>query len=541
MVALGCGPSDGDDGGGGGTGTADGGTATATDDGGGDGTSGGDGSGDGTSSGDGEGSSDGSSDGGSDDGPKLDVSPDPTDIGGDPPQKPIPETCAEAETSDTTVGCLFFAVDLDQLDGGDTLQFAVAVSNVQESQEANVTVERKNGNAWEIIEGPVGVDSLGLHTFLLDDLHQEESGKKAGGAYRISSDVPIIAYQFNPLNLQPQVASSDASMLFPVSTWDHINQVVGWKPLAQNGHGAYVTVAAAFDGTTVSITPSVATLGGTDVPVGSPGVPFDIELDEGDIVEVMTKTVDTELTGTKVVSDEDHPVAVFSAAECTFVLAYSCDHLETQLSGVRLWGMEFVASRMPVRRQDIPESSVWQIYASENDTTVTFDVSPAVSGVPVAPAMMNQGEVLELEVVGPMEEPGDFAVTADKPITVVNYMTGSSLADSIGDPAMVQIPPVMQFLPRYVVLVPESWDTDVAVITRHAGQAIRIGGIEVADDEFIPVGNGFEVARVGIDDGVYLFDGDEAFSVIVVGYTPVDSYAYVGGIGTQVINPNPEG
>ena len=106
---------------------------------------------------------------------------------------------------------------------------------------------------------------------------------------------------------------------------------------------------------------------------------------------------------------------------------------------------------------------------------------------------------------------------------------------------MVQIPPVKQFLPRYVVLVPESWDTDVAVVTRHEGQAVRIGGIEIADNEFIPVGNGFEVARVGIADGVYLFDGDDPFSVIVVGYTPVDSYAYVGGIGTEVINPNPEG
>src|SRR5262245_53387093 len=60
-----------------------------------------------------------------DGGPKLDITM--PDIGPPGPLNPIPATCAEADTSDTTVGCLFYAVDLDQLDGGEDLQFAVAV------------------------------------------------------------------------------------------------------------------------------------------------------------------------------------------------------------------------------------------------------------------------------------------------------------------------------------------------------------------------------------------------------------------------------
>jgi hypothetical protein len=182
---------------------------------------------------------------------------------------------------------------------------------------------------------------------------------------------------------------------------------------------------------------------------------------------------------------------------------------------------------------------VWQVYASEDDTTVSFEASAAVTGVPGMDAMLDAGEVLTLEVGGSSAEPGDFGVSADRPITVMNYMTGSSLAGSQGDPAMVQIPPVEQFLPRYVVLVPESWTTDIAVITREAGMDVEIDGVEVPDADFIAVGDTYEVARVPVTDGVHTFDGDAPFGVVVVGYTAVDSYAYVGGIGTSVINPDP--
>ena len=258
------------------------------------------------------------------------------------------------------------------------------------------------------------------------------------------------------------------------------------------------------------------------------------------MVEIMTKQNAATLSGTRITSDEDHPVAVFSGSECTFVLAYSCDHLENQMSGVRLWGNTFVAARMPPRILNMPESSVWQVYASEDNTQVSFDVSPAVDGVP-ADTTLDAGQMLTFEVDGTSVEPGDFVVSADKPIAVMNYMTGSSLANDLGDPAMVQIPAVEQFLPRYVVLVPQTWDPDFAILTRPTGVEIRVDGVAVDDMEFIPVSNAWEVARIQIADGVHVFDGDAAFGVIVAGYTDVNSYAYVGGIGTEVINPNPVG
>ena len=40
-----------------------------------------------------------------------------------------------------------------------------------------------------------------------------------------------------------------------------------------------------------------------------------------------------------------------------------------------------------------------------------------------------------------------------------------------------------------------------------------------------------------VDDGVHTFVGEQGISVIVVGYDDDDSYAYLGGSGTVIINP----
>ena len=470
-------------------------------------------------------------------GPKFDVG---AQLDAGPPActtGSIPTTCDEAAACPTSVGCRFFAVDLDQLDGGDEHPYAVAVSNVQEGQTVSVTVEQRVGGAWQTVEGPIPIAPLDLYTFQLPDLHQEGSGKKPGGAYRVTATAPVAAYQLNPLNIQPGIASSDATMLYPVTTWDDVHHVIGWEPYP---HTAYVTVAAAVDGTTVTVEPTAPVTGGPDVPATPAGGIFTVNLDEGDVVEVMTNTDGATLSGTRITSDPDHPVAVFSGAECTFVLAYSCDHVETQLTGLRTWGKSFVAARVPPR-VDPPETSVFQIYASEDGTTVTFDAPAGVTGLPAAPVSMDAGDLLTLEVGGPANAPGDFLVSADRPIAVVNYMTGSSLAGTIGDPAMVQLPPVEQFLPRYVLLVPSSWNDDTLTIVRPAGAAVTLDGAPVPDASFASAGGGFEVARRPVADGVHVVEATDPVGVIVAGVTNVDSYAYLGGVGAEVINPTPEG
>lgn len=501
----------------------------------------------------GDGDDDSGEDDSSDDGPLLDVLDDGTGDGGGSSE--IPETCGQADLGQSTVGCEFYAVDMDTTGYYDDYQFAVAVANVQLDQVATVYVEVDDGNGFEIIAGPEEVDPLGLFRFDLPERHIEGSGVREGGAFRIVSDFPIAAYQFQPVAAdtpEAEVNMMDASLLYPTAVWDTIHYLLG-LPKRNDSQSAYATIVASVDGSEVTVTPEVDTDAGNGVPAGVAGVPFTISLDQGDVLQVATAIIDDEPTGTRIESNEGHPIAVFSGATCPPTPEGGCGYMEDQMFGARLWGTEFVASRVPIRDPSasagMAEPSMWRIVASEDDTEITFEATAAVDGLPDSPQVLQAGEWLSLLVTGPEGEPGDFLVTSTKPIGVGNYMVGVVVPADLeqgdqpqgyGDLSLVQLAPLEQYLPRYVVLVPETCIFDFVTITRPAGAEIRIDDVAVSEADFIPVADGdYEVARVPLSDGVHQIDGDENFSVVILGYDDDYSYAYLGGAGTAVINPIP--
>ncbi|MDC0721548.1 IgGFc-binding protein [Nannocystis sp. bb15-2] len=469
--------------------------------------------------------------------------------GEDPFFGEIPETCDQAELSKSTVGCAFYALDMDSHDFSETSQFAVAVANVQKDQQATVTVERKQGGVWNMIAGPVQINALGLQTFNLPDQHTDDSQLAAGFAYRVKSSVPVIAYQFNPVDGSSSFLS-DASMLYPVTGLDSINHVIAWTSMMDNTNTfqhSYASAVAVMDNTKIKVTPSTVTAAGAGVPAGQPGVPFEITLNEGDVLSVAVQGLGTSMTGTIFESAKETPFMLFAGQECALIPAGTCccDHMEEQISGVRLWGKHFIGARTAVRSANAPEPSLWQIYGAEDGTTVTLNADAQVTGLPANPIILDKGQVVEFYAGGPTGEPGDFEITADKPIGVMNYMTGAENLPpqffSVGDPAAVQIPSVEQFLPRYVVLVPGTWVNDVGVFTRQAGAVVTIDGVAIADSAWNPVADSdYEVARVPLGDGVHVLEGgDVPFSVIIVGWDQHDSYSYLGGTGTKIVNPTP--
>lgn len=467
------------------------------------------------------------------------------DGGGPEPSGPvIPETCLQAEDGESSVGCVFYAVDMDSSTDG--LQFAVAAANVQLDVPATVVIQTRENGVWTDVVGPTVIEPLQLSEFPLADRHQEGTGQRAAGAYRIQSDVPIVAYQFQPVDGQSSFLS-DASMLYPVPTWDSINQVVSTR-FASSSPGAgypYITIVAGVDGTNVQFTATNATTGGGGIPPAAAGQTISFPMSDGDIVSLVAANQTASLSGSRVVTDDDHPVAVLSGHTCINIPdnVCCCDHLEEQISGVRQWGQRFVASHMPYRNPGAPEQTFWQVLATEDNTVVSFDANPMVMGVPNQLALAS-GQISEFFVNAPAGIEADFTVESDKPIALVGYMTSSeTFGSSIGDPAMAQFVPVEQYLPRYVILVPGTWDNDVLLLTRPAGAQILLDQVPIDDAQFAPVGTGeFEVARVTVSDGVHVLDGeDEKFGVVVVGWDTHDSYAYIGGTGTGIINPNPAG
>jgi hypothetical protein len=455
----------------------------------------------------------------------------------------IPETCEQAAQATTTVGCEFYAVHLDT--AAPLQQYAVAVSNVNLSNPATVTVSQASAGGWTEIDGAT-LTPMSLYTFNLPAFMVDGSGLIADRSYRIESDIPIVAYQFNPIDGSTSYLS-DASMLIPVTSLSLTYDVVGWKQTLNMGADdtmrAYFVAVAVSDGTTVTATPAMAPLSGPSVP--SSTAPFDVPMSDGDVLSVETMNVGDSMTGSRVVSNAGHPIAVFSGQECAYIpeTVFACDHLEEQIPGLRFWGTEFIGARMPIRSTvDQTDQVLWQIYASEA-TQVTIAADAGVTGAPLGTFSMAAGEVQEFFASGTQAAPGDLYISSVEPIGVMQYMIGSENpnCNGVGDPAMVYTSPTQQFLPRYVVLVPGTWINDVLIITRNAGIGVLLDDVEIPDGEFFSVaGSGFEVTRKIVADGVHtLRSEDETYGlgVVVVGWDQWDSYAYIGGMGMGALNP----
>src|SRR5690606_19431490 len=146
------------------------------------------------------------------------------------------------------VGCEYWAVDLDNAvvsTGNAALQqFAVIVSNPQPDLAAKVVVEEDLAQPGETPNlRVVGTTSAGvrhLEVFKLGPKEVDGSPPDAPnggthtaltrGAFRIRSSVPIVAYQFNPLD-NVNVFSNGATILYPTAALGNAGRsyiVAGW-------------------------------------------------------------------------------------------------------------------------------------------------------------------------------------------------------------------------------------------------------------------------------------------------------------------------
>ncbi|MDI7267747.1 MAG: IgGFc-binding protein [Myxococcota bacterium] len=257
--------------------------------------------------------------------------------------------CAEARRNRSNIGCEYWAVDLDNaenfVDIAAYAQFAVAVANLTTSYTAEVTVEIDEGvpggeHLPRVLESvPLGPGDL--HVFDLP--HWDVDGDSSGGrdddpqttltrrVYRISSTIPVVAYQFNPID---QAFSNGSSLLLPTSGLDNEHHVVVWPPanplpdpmLLPFPNRNYVTVVGVEDGTTVMVTPTYDIFEGVgDPPIPSipAGTTAEFRLDRFDVLNLETRGMRglrdaiPDLTGTKVLSSA--PVAVFTGVDLAVV------------------------------------------------------------------------------------------------------------------------------------------------------------------------------------------------------------------------------
>ncbi len=340
-------------------------------------------------------------------------------------------------------------------------------------------------------------------------------------AYRVRSQFPIIAYQFNPLD-NVDVFSNDASLLVPTSATSTSYTVVGWPQTIADGDcdpetpscrdvdfdpsvddedlRAFLTILGGSQRAVVDLTLGaqvVKVVGNPEQdiphPLG-PGATLQVELGPFDVLNLETDGLNADFTGTRVRSSM--PVSVFVGSEAsdaprfdTYATRQCCaDHLEEQLFGDETLGTGFIIARMPRRTSalngafaDPLVDSVAEV--NEPEWVRVVAVAPGETVVTTTlPAPDDRFTLGQYESVI-LRASQDFLMNTleGRPVAVLQALP-SQQAVGIpnrypgGDPAIVAIPPTEQYRRDYVFLTPDKYIFDFVVITADRDTEIRLDG-----------------------------------------------------------------
>jgi len=406
--------------------------------------------------------------------------------------------------------------------------FAVVVSNPDPVVPTTVTLANHDGYSQSVVVAPQTVATLVPTELGFPDQSLDYSGIETK-SYHLTSDRPIIAYQFNPLN-NVGVYTNDGSLLIPSSAYDTSYYVLTHKslarrPIKQDWNG-YLTVVADDVATTVTVTPTAATRQGTQVPPLVAGQTMTFTLGAFQTLTLEAEALG-DLTGTHV---ECTPACgVFAGHEATNLgpspNAQLCcaDHLEDMLFPASTWGTHYLVSRSAPRLTSTVD--LVRVVAQKADTTLSL--TPPQSGC---------GNVLQPGEFCEFYTSTDVEITATQPILVGHFLlsNGGLDADS-GDPALSFSIPVEQYREDYTLLVPAQYDANFFAITVPAGGTAMLDGIDVTG-QLTSAGTGaFRVGRVPVAAGQHQLACPDTCGVEAEGWSEAVSYLYAGGLNFEQI------
>ena len=494
-----------------------------------------------------------------------------------------PDPCTLAELERSNVGCEYFSVDLPQprfsswpipLGFPWRAQFGVAVSNPN-PEAVTVRVERNDAAPGmgesismvaEVSVPGNSVQLLPLETREVNGVSSDDAAPSARShsaitnhAYRITSTLPIVAYQFNPLANQ-SVFSDDASLLVPAHSLDESYLAIGWpgrnesEGLVPSDNRPFLSIVAVRGPTRVRVVPTIPIQEGNGVVATPAGTPLEVLLDRFGVLNVQGDGVSgTEIDFTGTIIEADQPISVFSGVEANTISPPgqnygNADHLEEQLVPRSALGREHVIVRSAPRRPASvgpPEEDYIKVLSLVDGTQVTTSL-----GGDDATFALNRGEH---RLIFTAES---FTLDASEPVVVAQFLlSGESIRPEvidpfsgdvtqegllIGDPSFMNVPPLEQFRQQYRFLVPDGYETDYALIAAPAGTQITEDGSSVSCRR-APIGEiggqMWEALHCELTDGAHHFEADTPFSLIVEGWGPdVVSYGYTGGMDFEPIN-----
>lgn len=520
------------------------------------------------------------------------------------------DLCQQAADHRSNIGCEYWPVDLDNavLSTGNAAiqQYAVIVSNPQPDLAATVTVEEDDADVGQpanirtVLSATVGVNHLEVLKLGPREVDGSPPDVPNGGtgtaltrhAFRLRSNVPVVAYQFNPLE-NVNVFSNDATVLLPTSalsgagvdylaaTWaqtiTHTDDPnTNWPTDPPTQLRTFLAIVGTTADTNVTITTRARVIPGGPFAAGiAQGQTVTTTVQPFEVLNLETGDFHADFTGSFVTADQ--PIVVYVGSEASDAPIWSslsvreccADHLESQLMPRRNLGKHFAVGRMPNRSQAVaaagasglglyPEVELYRVVAAESGPThVTttldapwdkFDLSDQGADV-IIPALR------------------DFTMTSSQPILLADVQVGqegAGISISVpapglpgGDPSLMLVPPTEQWRSDYTLLTPDKYVFDFLVVTAPPNATVFIDGLKV-DSTVCEVANGeYSVYRCQLsfpvvdettnpitilpgrqNDGVHRVQSDVPIGVVVYGFDYRVSYAYSGGYELDIINPN---
>jgi hypothetical protein len=444
------------------------------------------------------------------------------------------DACAVAERERSYLGCRYDAVSTLNSLLADGFDFGIVLGNPG-STAAEVRIRKGGVEVARRTIAPRSADHVALPRIEAISDASEESVVVANGAYRIESDRPIAAYQYNPLEFRrsPDCVftgttvdrgcfsfTNDASLLLPLAALGTEHLLAGRT--SESAAGSAFVAIVAHEATRVHVL-SLASLAGSSsnlpLPARPASVPFDVDLAAGDVLQLVTH--EGSLSGTEITSDR--PVLVIAGNDCANVPVSfgACDHLEEVMLPLDSWGTTVIAA---APRAIAEEPSVIDVISGSDGNRIT------ISGLPRA-ITLDRGENFEMVTTD------DLMVQADGPILVSQYLVGAQYfardpSGALGDPSMGLAPFVEQFRTAYGFTVPETYSENFAAIVGPMRGEVLLDGEPI--DSWEPIaGSDYRVARVPIASGAHTLDAAEGAGLTLYGLAPYTSYLLPGGLDVE--------
>ena len=442
--------------------------------------------------------------------------------------------CEVNVKQNTYLGCGYYAVDLDNIEGGMYEPVGVVVSAPKGAGAAEITITNtatgKDLTSGELGGAPLTVEPGNLQVYTLPVPFDLDGSTHTNRSFEINSTTPVTVHQFNPLT-GDNIFTNDASLLLPAHAGGTEYLVMSWylRTWVETLRGFATVVATQSGETIVQVKATSAVVPGPGVSAMVKGQTKSFTMQKGDVLNLeVNGNEGDDLTGTQITADKK--ISVFGGHECANIhVDYErCDHIEQQLFPLHAWGNKYIGD--PFHPRTATHIDTWRILAGDDGTTVSLD--PPVAG----PFNLSKGQWVEFDTQEPFEATGTGRFLLGHYLQSCNYPGHAVFCSDfggqlgIGDPAFTLAVPVSQYIEAYVLLTPADYVEDYINFVFAPGTQVMLDGAAVTEP-LAPVGSGgFGMLQKAVSPGVHTVQADGPVGLTVYGYGCHVSYAYPGGL-----------